>query len=43
MERVIDRKVIRIGYSLGVIIPKQTAEKLNIKSGDIVSVNLEMI
>lgn len=42
MDRIIDSKVIQIGDSLGVTIPKETVDALNIKKGDSIKVTIEI-
>jgi bifunctional DNA-binding transcriptional regulator/antitoxin component of YhaV-PrlF toxin-antitoxin module len=38
--RSLDRKVIRIGDSIGIVIPKETAINTGINVGDIIRVDL---
>lgn len=41
MDRIIDSKVIQIGNSLGVTIPKDSIHALNIKKGDFIKISIE--
>lgn len=36
------QKVLRIGSSVGVIIPKSSSERIGLKAGDQVSVNVDI-
>lgn len=40
MENVVDRKVLRVGSSLGVIIPKDFAKELDLQAGDEIQIEL---
>jgi bifunctional DNA-binding transcriptional regulator/antitoxin component of YhaV-PrlF toxin-antitoxin module len=41
MHRVLDRRVISIGGCKGIVIPKETADKLGISFGDVVQITIE--
>lgn len=43
MNIVITKKVIKVAQSLGVILNKDILEKLNIKEGDYIEINIKKV